>query len=436
VTRVAGTAPTTAPVVESFDPLTPEFLADPFAAMAGLPPVFYAPSLDYYVVTRYADVEAIFLDPESFSAAPAQLPLVPLVPEAQQILFEGGHRPQPSMVSLDPPAHTRLRSPTGRALTPKRVAEFEPRIRETVAELLDEIEASRPFDIVARLTEPLPQTIIFRFMGVPRDDWPRLREWGGNRLALGWGRPTAEEQIEHARNMAAYRNYLRALVAAKATDRDDDFASALLEIHDEDPEQLSHEEIASILFSLSFAGHETTNNLIGNAIRRLLEEPGRWDAVVADPTLIPGVVDEVLRYDPSVVVWRRQAKRDVTVGGVAIPAGGRLFLWLAATGRDPSVFPEQERFDPHRENAKRTLAFGKGIHYCIGAALGKLEAAVALEVLAERFPGLRLVAGQEIPFHPNISFRGPLRLLVAADGGAAGAVPPVGGRGRAGPLAT
>ena len=140
--------------------------------------------------------------------------------------------------------------------------------------------------------------------------------------------------------MAAYRGYLRGLVAAKTIDRNDDFASALLEIHDEDPEQLTHEEIASILFSLSFAGHETTNNLIGNAIRRLLEEPERWDAVVADPTLIPGVVDEVLRYDPSVVVWRRQAKRDVTVGGVAVPAGAKLFLWLAATGRDPSVFPD------------------------------------------------------------------------------------------------
>jgi cytochrome P450 len=416
VTRVAPAPPSTAPVVESFDPLAPEFLEDPYAAMHGLPPVFYAPSLDYYVVTRYADVEAIFLDPESFSAAPAQLPLVPLAPEAQQILFEGGHRPRPSMVSLDPPAHTRLRSPAGRALTPKRVAEFEPRIRETAAELLDAIDTSQPFDIVACLTEPLPQTMIFRFMGVPRDDWAQLRAWGGNRLALGWGRPTPEEQVDHARNMAAYRTYLRGLVAAKAVDRDDDFASALLEIHAEDPEQLSHEEIASILFSLSFAGHETTNNLIGNALRRLLEEPGRWEAVVADPTLVPGVVDEVLRYDPSVVVWRRQATRDVAVGGVAIPEGAKLFLWLAATGRDPSVFPEPERFDPHRENAKKTLAFGKGIHYCIGAALGKLEAAVALEVLAERFPGLRLVPGQEMPFHPNIAFRGPLELLVVADG--------------------
>ena len=408
MTATAGNAP----VIEDFDPLSPAFLADPFRFVDGLPPVFFAPSLGYYVLTRYEDVERVFLDPASFSAAPAQIPLAPLVPDAQQILFEGGHRPQPSMVSLDPPAHTRLRSPTARALTPKRVAEFEPQIRETVRELLDAIDDSGPFDVVAQLTQPLPLTMIARFMGVPREDWPQLRQWGGNRLALAWGRPTPEEQVLHAGNMAAYRNYLRGLVAAKVDDRGDDFCSALLEIHDEAPDKLELEEIASILFSLSFAGHETTNNLIGNCIHRLLERPERWDAVVADPSLIPGVVDEVLRYDPSVTVWRRQATRDVEIAGVAIPEGSKLFLWLAATGRDASVFPEPERLDPHRANAKKTLAFGKGIHYCVGAALGKLEACVALELLAERFPRLRLVPDQEIPFHPNISFRGPLALLV------------------------
>ncbi len=212
--------------------------------------------------------------------------------------------------------------------------------------------------------------------------------------------------------MAAYRGYLRELVAAKATDRDDDFASALLEIHDEDPDKLSQEEIASILFSLSFAGHETTNNLIGNCLRRLLEEPARWQAIVADPGLIPGAIDEVLRYDPSVVVWRRQAKQALSVGGVEIPAGAKLFLWLAATGRDASMFPEPERFDVARANARRTLAFGRGIHFCIGAALGKLEAKVALEEITRRRPALSLVPGQTLRFHPNISFRGPLELWV------------------------
>ena len=134
------------PVHADFDPLSPAFLADPFAVLDSLAretPVFYAPSIDYYVVTRYADIEAVFLDHETYSAAPAQRPLVQLVPEAAQILLAGGHQPQPSMVSLDPPAHTRLRSPTARAFTPRRVEQMEPRIRATVDQLLDTIDPSR-----------------------------------------------------------------------------------------------------------------------------------------------------------------------------------------------------------------------------------------------------------------------------------------------------
>jgi cytochrome P450 len=406
------------PVHADFDPLSDAFLADPFAVMAQLPlgetPVFYAPSLDYYVVTRYADIEAVFLDHDTFSAATAQMPLVKLDPEAAEILLAGGHKPQPSMVSLDPPAHTRLRRPASRALTPRRVAGMEPTIRATLGHLLDAVDTAAPFDLVSTLTFPLPATVVFSFMGVPEEDYAQLREWGGHRAALGWGRPARDEQIEHARSMAAYRGYLRELVALKAEDRADDFAGALLEIHDEDPEAITHEEIASILFSLSFAGHETTNYLIGNMVRRLLEDRARWDAVVADPSLIPAAVEETLRFDPSVPVWRRVAQRSVALGGVEIPEGAKLFLWLAAAGRDASVFPEPDAFDLHRDNAKRHLAFGKGIHFCIGSALGKLEAQLALEELTRRLPSLRLVDGQELSFHANISFRGPQALWVRA----------------------
>lgn len=411
------------PVHADFDPLSPTFLADPFVVWASLPremPVFYAPSIDYYVVTRYADIEAIFLDHETYSAAPAQLPLVPLVPEAAQILRAGGTTPQPSMVSLDPPTHTRLRSPTVRAFTPRRVAQMEPQIRAIVDQLLDAIDPSAPFDIVSTLTFPLPATIIFSFVGIPEHDWSQLKEWCGHRASLAWGRPTPTEQVQHAENMAAYRGYLRTFVARQAQARDDTFTSALLDIHNENPEALTPEEISSILFSLTFAGHETTNYLIGNVVRRLLEEPARWDAVVADPALIPGAVDETLRYDPSVPVWRRVTKRPVTLGGVDVPAGAKLFLWLAASGRDASVFPEPETFDLRRVNASKTLAFGQGIHYCLGAALGKLEAQLALEALTYRFPRLRLVEGQALSFHPNISFRGPQALWVQAMQGTGG----------------
>jgi cytochrome P450 len=379
-----------APVHPEFDPLSPDFLEDPYAVMAALPlrdePVFYAPSIDYYVVSRYADVEAVLLDHETYSAATAQLPLVALEPEALKILAEGGHRPQPSMVSLDQPAHTRLRRPASRAFTPRRVAAMEPRIRAVLDDLLDAVDPSEPFDLVAALTFPLPASIVFSFMGVPEQDWPQLKRWCGSRATLAWGRPEPAEQVDHARNMAAYRGYLRELVAGKVADRADDYASALLAIHDEDPEALSHEEIASILFSLSFAGHETTNYLIGNLARRMLEDRARWQAIVDDPALIPGTVDEVLRFDTSVPVWRRLTKRPVTLGGVDLPEGA----------------------------AHHNLAFGKGIHYCAGASLGKLEARLALEGLSMRFPELRLVDGQTIPFHPNISFRGPLELWVQA----------------------
>ena len=407
------------PVHADFDPLSETFMPDPYAVTASLPlqdePVFFAPALDGYVVTRHADVEAVFLDPATYSAAAAQVPLAPLTAEAAEILLAGGHKPQPSMVSLDPPAHTRLRRPASRAFTPRRVAGMEPRVRATLRQLLDAVDASAPFDLVEALTFPLPATIIFSFMGVPERDYEQLKDWCGHRATLSFGRPSPGEQVEHATSMAAYRRYLRDLVAAKATDRADDFASALLAIHEEDPDALAHEEIASILFSLSFAGHETTNYLIGNMLRRLLEEPTRWDAVVADPALIAGVVEETLRFDTSVPFWRRRTKRAVTLGGVDIPEGATLFLWLAATGRDPAVFEEPERFDPRRPNAKRHLAFGKGIHFCIGSALGKLEAQLALEELTRRFPRLRLVEDHApFRFHPNISFRGPLELWVRA----------------------
>ena len=404
------------PVRPDFDPLGPDFLADPFAVMARLPlaeePVFYAPAIDYHVVTRYEDVEAVFMDPQTYSAAAAQLPLVALAPEAREILLAGGHRPQPSMVSLDPPAHTRLRRPAARAFSARRVAEMEPRVRAILAAILDGIDPGEPFDLVSTLTFPFPAPVVFSFMGVPPADYEQLKGWCGHRAVLGWGRPAPAEQVEHAENMAAYRRYLRDLVAAKAEERADDFASALLAIHDEDPEQLTHEEIASILFSLSFAGHETTNYLIGNLVRRLLEDPARWDAVAADPSLIQGAVDETLRHDPSVPTWRRVTTRPATLGGVELPEGAKLLLWLAAAGRDEGVFESPGEFDVRRANARRHLAFGKGIHFCIGSALGRLEAALALEALTERFPRLRLVPGQELTFSPNLSFRGPQALWV------------------------
>jgi hypothetical protein len=368
------------PVDESFDPLSPEFLADPYAVLAKLPhqdaPVFFAPSIGYYVATRYADIEAVFRDPASYSAAVAQAPLAPIVPEAQQILLAGGNKPQPTMVSLDEPEHARLRKPTARAFSMKRVRALVPAVEATTSRLLDAVAGASEFDLVATLAFPLPANIVFSLMGVPEQDFAQLKHWCGYRAALGWGRPAPEDQVEIATNMAVYRGYLRDLVDAKAAAPGDDLTSDLIAIHREAPDRLRLDEISSILFSLSFAGHETTTGLIGNTV-------------------------------PSVPVWRRVTTRPVTLGGVELPAGARVFLWLAAAGRDAAAFGRPDEFDLHRPDADRHLAFGQGLHYCLGANLGKLEAQIAVAELARRYPGLTLIPDQQLTFHPNISFRGP-----------------------------
>jgi cytochrome P450 len=410
-----STPPVDCPVNEDFDPLSPEYLADPVAVLRSIPPdhrpIFFAPRLGYYVVTDYAETDYIFRHPELFSAANTQQPLVPLVPQAQEILRGAGWRPQPSMVSIDEPAHGRLRGPINRAFTPRRVESMVPTIETTVAELLDAVEDAPSFELVASLAHPLPATVIFALLGVPRQDWAQLKTWCGYRAALNWGRPAPEDQVEIATNIAAYRGYLTDFVSAKATQRADDLTSDLLAIHDEDPDQLELDEIASILSSLTFAGHETTTGLIGNLVRRLLDEmPRRWEEVVAHPELAGAAVDEVLRYDTSVPAWRRVSKQPTRLGGVELPEGAKLFLWLTAVDRDPTTFTEPDLFDLHRQDAQRALAFGKGIHYCVGMPLGKLEAKLALLGLVSRFPDLRLVPDQRLDFQPNISFRGPKEL--------------------------
>src|SRR5262249_39674450 len=218
----------------------------------------------------------------------------------------------PSMVSLDEPAHARLRKPAARAFSVTRIQAMIPAIEATAARLLDAVTGQGQFDLVAALAFPLPANIVFSLMGVPDSDFAQLKRWCGSRAALGWGRPAPGDQLEIATSMAAYRRYLRDLVERKAGQPGDDLTSALLAIYREDPDRLTREEIPSILFPLSSAGHGPTPGRIGTPVRRLLEEPGRWARVAARPALIPAAVEETLRYDPPVPVWRRVTTRPVT----------------------------------------------------------------------------------------------------------------------------
>ena len=188
---------------------------------------------------------------------------------------------------------------------------------------------------------------------------------------------------------------------------------------DTDGQPLTQQEAATVLFGLLLAGHETTTNLLTNGVRRFLEQRARWEELCADPTLIPNAVEEVLRYDSSVIIWRRKTKVPTRIRDVAIPADANLLLLVGSANRDEAVFADPDRLDIRRTNAREHLAFGSGNHLCLGAPLARLEARVVFEELTRRLPSLHLVPDQPMTFHPNISFRGPTALQVAWDLGAA-----------------
>jgi cytochrome P450 len=402
------------PVHENFDPFADSYLADPYPVMNAVreeTPVFYSPLIDSWVITRYDDIEAAFKDPGTFSAQGAtQRPVFPLTDEAQAIIKAGFHA-TPTMSDCDPPKHTRIRRHNLTGMSARRIRALEPKIRAKATELIDAIEPGR-VDLFPALNYPLPAYTLFTFIGFPDEDMDMIKGWIRNRIAFSWGRPSPEEQREIATNMARYWGYAEDFVAKRLAEPTDDFTSALIRIHRDDPDAISLHEITNVAYGLSFAGHETTTNFIGNAIRRMLSHREQWDAVCKDPSLIPGAVEEMLRYDTSVIAWRRRTTRPVEVGGVQIPGDAKVVLLLGAANRDPRRFRDPDTFNIFRSEAREHIAFGKGIHYCIGAALARMQVAIMFELLAQRAPGMRLVEGQEFDFPVNLSFRGPQHLLV------------------------
>ena len=400
------------PVAHDFDPLAAEFLADPFPVLARWrerTPVFYAPVLDRWVVTRYDDIARILGDPATFSAVEAQEPLFPICAEAAEIL--AGLPLVPTMSNCDPPAHQRFRSVMSRAMSPRRITRLRPAIEQRTTELLDRFAGDLRADLMHQLCYPLPALTIFTLIGFPPADGERIKKWCADKLEVNWGKPTREEQVRSARGMVAYAEYCAAFVARRRVEPADDLVTALLA----DQRALTDIEITSLVFALSFAGHETTTNLLGNMLRHLLTEPGAWEEIQADRGLIPGAIEETLRYDSSVPMWRRLVTRDTELGGVPVAAGSRLVLAFASADREPGVFPEPDRFDVRRANSRRQLSFGRGIHLCLGAGLARLECEIVLNILADRLTGPRLAEGPPVNFSPNLSFRGPVALPVEWD---------------------
>jgi len=402
-----------------FDPLSEDYITDPYPHMSearNLAPVFYSEKLDHWVVTRYHLIRHIFLNPQTFSASNANSPVLPPCPAAVKALEDGGFRSVPTLANVDPPDHTRVRRIANAAFTPKRVAEMEVFIREIAVRFFNERFQAGNADVVRDLAWELPVLALFRILGIGDDQIPRVKEGSWNRILFVYGRPQEEaDQVRAAEGMAAFWRYAEQLIEARTREPRDDFTSALVWTTDANGDRLTPQQAATVVLNLLFAGHETTTGILGNAFRRLLADRQSWEAIHADPSLIPNAIEEVLRLDSSVIAWRRRTTQATTIADVPIPPNSKLLLLLGSGNRDAEVFPDPDRFDIRRANAKDHLAFGHGAHLCLGRPLARLQAKVVLEEFSARLPSLRLAPDITLRFPPNVSFRGPLSLPVVWD---------------------
>jgi len=386
-------------------------MKDPFPAYAELraeQPVMFDERIGYYVVTRYDDIKSVFDDWETFSSENAQAPVRERGPQAKQIMEEGGFTAYSGLSARRPPEHTRIRAVVQKAFTPRRFKVLEPFIRQNVVDQLEQMLASPEHrgDIFRDLAYDVPTVTILTLIGADVEQVGKFKRWSDSRAAMTWGDLSDQEQIPHAHNLVEYWQECQRLVRVAHEEGGDNLTADLVKAQQDGAEITDH-EIASVLYSMLFAGHETTTTLISNAVRVLLAHPEQWRQLVEEPKKIPAAIDEVLRYSGSIVGWRRKALKDTQVGGVQIPEGGQLLLLMGSANRDESRFADGEEFDISRSNAREHLSFGYGIHYCLGNMLAKLQAKIALEEIVRLAPNLKLENPEAIEFRENLSFRVP-----------------------------
>jgi hypothetical protein len=387
----------------------PAVLPDPYPVLAGLREASPFPEVGgaLVVVGRHEDCSRILRDPRASSERGRSLLSPPETPRAA------------SFLSLDPPDHTRLRRLVSKAFTPRVIAALAPRIRELAHGLLtaaaDGSRGRREIEIVSQLACPLPVRIISELLGVPATDHARFAGWSA-RLAhslqpqFGPADPGEAAAVQEAR--LEFADYFREQIAVRRARPAADLLSQLIRAED-DGQVLSEQELIGTCVLLLVAGHETTVGLISNAVLALLRHQDQLAALRADPELAAGAVEETLRYDAPVQFTGRVARGGMQIGPVSAPDGAVLMLLLAATGRDPAVFADPDRFDIRRTAAGGPghLAFAAGPHFCLGAPLARLEATIALQAFVARVDGPELdEAG--LAYKPNVNLRGPERLPV------------------------
>ena len=392
------------------NPFEPGFAEDPYPqyeAMRAAEPVHQSP-FGIWVLFRYDDVLRFLRDP-SLSVEDANAKPTVLTQLADQAMGdrdrEQGSR---AMLNRDPPDHTRLRKLVSKAFTPRTIEELRPRVQQLVDEALDRVEPTGEMELIGDLAFPLPFAVISEMLGMPLGDADQLREWSGTLVRTL--EPVIDPDLMH--KIADAADNMRALIIDviqwKRENTADDVLSALLAA-EEKGDVLSDDELIEQVMLLYIAGHETTVNLIGNGTLALLRNRGQLDRLRADPSLDANAVEELLRYDPPVQMTRRITLHDVEVGGKTIEEGVFAVCGLASSNRDEGHFgPTAGQLDLGRQNAKEHLAFGGGAHYCLGAALARLEAQVAVGSLVRRFATIEPTAEPE--WNGRLNLRGMERL--------------------------
>ncbi len=384
----------------------PEEWPDPhphYHRMRTATPILEVPEWDEFVFTRFEDCERILRDPTMSSDPTSRRMEVPVFEFA-----EGMERPR-TMLLMDPPDHTRLRKLVSKAFTPRTMERLRPHVAELAHGMLDEVDPAG-FDLISGLAFPLPVTVICEMLGIPAEDRHLFGPWSSDASRM------LDADLDEAtiqRGMLAFMsllNYLNGIFEERRANPRDDLLTALLAA-EEEGDRLSEEELRSTVLLLFVAGHETTMNLIGNGTVAMMRQRDQWERLVADPSLSPGAVEECLRFDGPVHLTGRTATVPSVVGDVTVEPGQGLITLLAAANRDPARFPDPDKLDITRGD-NHHLTFSQGAHYCLGAALARLEGQEVFKAMAQRFPTLELT---EEPVHrEHFVLRGYQAVHVAA----------------------
>ena len=408
----AATATGSCPHVGAeFMPLAGNQLTDPYPIYTRArreQPVFYSPLFGMWFVSRYDDIKDVLLDPETFSSKDITVKHhSEMAPEVQRV-FHGDYRDTQHLLSTDHPTHTRLRALLRHGFKPQRIAALQPRVHEIADALIDSFITQGRVDLIDRFAYPLPLTVILEVFGVPQDDIDRCRRWSEDLFhwILARPLPPVDQQVTLAHGVAAFQRYTEHLVQARRQQHRDDMISHLLQAHEDGIGELTNNELVDNIQGFIIAGHETTANLLGNAIKLLLTHPPLWHAIGNDDPLIEKVVEEALRMDSPVLGMPRTTTQKTELGGVTLPAGSTVFLLFGSANHDPEHFDHPDTFDITRPNNVPHLSFGRGIHTCIGATVARLEARVAISRLRTRLPDLTLEPHQPFRYQPKLAVRG------------------------------